>query len=261
MKRLVSLILCSVIMLALEGALAATHFTPNPLLNESASRWFVGMGGGLDWVSIGNKTNTLVTSAGNPPDTFALTGSIPSNGLQEIYAGYRWKISGSRYVSVQLTYQHLNSINVSELRTTLVFGIPFTSVDTYKLTRQSLLLLGQLNLCKWHSLMPFVQAGMNFAKNNFSNFNDTNTFTMPAFPNKSNYDFGAIVGAGLDWEMTRRVLVSLSYRYDQWGDIKSGDINTDTSGNPLPRVHLLHTLDSQQVIATLTYLFSRNRGY
>ena len=258
-QRLLSFILFFFITITTSiNAYASPAFFNTP---ASSGRWLVGAGGGIEWLTLGNKTNTLINNiGGNPADVFTVTSGTQSAGLQEVFLGYRWHLSNSRYFSLKLDYEHFNQTDVNEQRIPLGFSAS-ASTDTYQIDHQALLLLGQFDLLKWRSLMPFVQGGIGFSKSTFSNFYDANVFTMPTFPNASQYDFSYLVGAGLDWKVTRHVLISLGYRFGWWGDMKSGSVDTVTGGSALPSpIHLTHTLRSQQVFATLTYLFRGDRG-
>lgn len=265
MKRLVGLLFFSAASLASISALSYNDpYQPRFIPAEAVhgGSWFVGVGGGFDWVSLGNKTNTLLNNvSGSPSDTFTLGGSPRSSGAQQVSAGYRWDVTNSRYLSLQLAYEHINSITQSGTRTPVgsaSFAVPYG----FSVSHQTLLLLGQFDLFKWHKVMPFMQAGIGFSRNKFSNYTDTSTvFTMPAFPDASHYDLSTIVGAGLDFAVSSRVLMSLAYRFGWWGDAKSGDVTTVSSGSTLPGpIHLTNSINSQQILATLTYLFSGDKN-
>src|SRR3990167_4972646 len=266
---------CLAVFLISMSSLSFADFIPAPSVHHSASSdpfepkfirvvvtgnsWFVGVGGGYDWATLGDTVNTLVNNTlSNPADTFTLSESSQSSGVEELYVGYRFKIAPSNYLSLQLDYEYVNQVGPSGTRVAQGFTAPFGGVSNYSfdVSHNSLLLLSKLNLFKIHSILPFLQAGVGIASVQFSGFQDNSVaFPMPAFPNKTQYNFSSMIGGGIDWEASKNILLSLAYRYCWWGDVNSGSVSTIVGGGALPApIHLSNSLTSQQILGSLTYL-------
>lgn len=100
--------------------------------------------------------------------------------------------------------------------------------DFYRGSVQSTVLLanGYVNAGTWYGLTPFVGAGVGVAFNRIGSIYDTsigNTGGGVSAPNSKSSLAWALM-AGLDWTVTPRLTLELSYRYLNLGKIASGPI-------------------------------------
>jgi opacity protein-like surface antigen len=115
-------------------------------------------------------------------------------------------------------------------------GSPAQFADFYRADVSSFigLINGYANIGTWYGISPFVGAGVGFADNNVSGFTDqglgyANFGSLgPAgayFSNGSKTAFAWALMAGLDFNVTPNLKLEFSYRYLNYGSIKTGGSN------------------------------------
>lgn len=239
----------------------ADPLAPTQLFSPQSARlgqWMVGVGGGADDAFFESRANHLLVNDGNNAmDVFSNPRFPQTSEMAQIFVGYRWPIFSKQYLSLQLEYDYLANTVVDGQRTPSSSTISYPYV--YHFHRRALLLLAKMDLIQWHAFMPYLQLGMGATQNTFFGFNDDAVpalYVMPDFPNASHYDFCAVIGAGIDWEMTRNLLLSLGDRFGYWGYITSGVVTQNGAGQALSRpIQLRHKLYSNQYVVSLSYLF------
>ena len=261
------------------SAISYADFLPaptNPVHNDSyeprllpkepvGSAWFVGLGGGIDSLYFCGLTSSLITVQsfpGFPPgpaDTFTLSSDTESSGFYTASAGYRWKITDTRFISAFFEYDHLGT--VSPTGTRLAFGIPaYASTYSFNVKRQAYLFGVKVDVMRWKDLLPYIEAGMGVSQNTFSNFqnNVVDNVIFP-FPNNTNTQFSCIAGFGVDLAAAQNWLLGLGYRFGYWGQYQSGEMTNANAQPvaPLPApVKLESSMFSNQVQLKVSYLFS-----
>jgi opacity protein-like surface antigen len=98
------------------------------------------------------------------------------------------------------------------------------------------LLNGYVDLGTWHSVTPFVGAGIGFSRNTISNFGDiaacVNSLSCAdaggsdAFaPEASKWNFAWALHAGLAYKVSKNFTVELAYRFLDLGDAETGIVS------------------------------------
>jgi len=144
-------------------------------------------------------------------------------------AGYRWKHNKSwiPVYAVSVRYQHLFSNDIGDK--VMQYSLPEFTNYTYQwnVVSDIFVLLGKLDLAEWHHFMPYVTGGAGVSFNRVTNYKESaippvTPRTSPGFNDNTVNRFTYQVGAGVDWQVTPKVIASLDYAYQDLGKIISG---------------------------------------
>jgi opacity protein-like surface antigen len=136
-------------------------------------------------------------------------------------------------------------------------GTPITRMNDYRAVKSEWLFLANayLDLGTWHSVTPFIGAGIGGSYNTISGFRDMDptsrtcvapctsfgaaaAYASPA----SKWNFAWALHAGLSYQVTPNFIVELAYRYVDLGSAQSGDLigfdGTNLINNPMLFKHL-----------------------
>jgi opacity protein-like surface antigen len=121
------------------------------------------------------------------------------------------------------------------------------------------------DLGTWHSVTPFIGAGIGTSRNTISHFRDIDPTSGTTFgasvaygATASEWDFAWALHAGLSYNVSPNFAVELAYRYLHLGDAKSGDLiafdGTNNSNNPM----LFKGLTSHDLKLGVRWMFADN---
>jgi opacity protein-like surface antigen len=90
-----------------------------------------------------------------------------------------------------------------------------------------LMIATKLNLIQFNQISPYVTGGVGVAFNRGANYSETALENVtprvsPAFDNHTNTKFTYSVGAGLDWQVSPKLILSLGYQFQDLGSVSSG---------------------------------------
>jgi opacity protein-like surface antigen len=151
----------------------------------------------------------------------------------------------------------------------------FTRMNDYRAVKSEWLFLANayLDLGTWHSVTPFVGAGIGGSRNTISGFRDMDPTGCPpaiapctgptgpsaAFANSaSKWNFAWALHAGLSYQVTPNFTVELAYRYVDLGSAQSGDIIGFDGTNAIFNPMLFKHLTSNDLKLGVRWMFADN---
>jgi opacity protein-like surface antigen len=191
----------------------------------------VGVGADASNISMSISPNPLI---GLPSDAFNsfYNPTVSAAGLFDVGVGYQF----NSWFRLDVTGEYRGG---SEFQALEQVGIPSTAsqfADWYRGNISTILVMANayVDLGTWYGVTPFVGGGVGYAHNTLSGVTDTG-FAYPGngggFPtggylaNGSTDNFAWALMAGLDYDVTRNLKLELSYRYLDYGRVKSGASN------------------------------------
>lgn len=243
------------------------NFTPRTeLLNKNASffqsgSWILTAGSGAAFIS--NHQNAAINNTTGFPtpygqDIYTTNNNTSTAGLLILAGGYQWQHASNwlPHMIIQLKYTRMS--NVTFGGQVLKLSIPTANnfIYHYDLQTQSVLLDLKADLTTWHHFMPYLSFGAGPTINHMSNYTEHSNppypyvRTSPGFANKTTTNFTYQVGAGIDYDLNQKLIVSMGYVYQNLGDVKTGSGTGPTyTGQSLKK-----TAQSQLVEITMSYL-------
>ncbi|MDQ8039308.1 MAG: hypothetical protein REH83_02760 [Rickettsiella sp.] len=188
------------------------------------------------------------------PDTFKAE-SIARGALLFTSGGYVWKFNSLLipYASLGLEYSYITNAKMH--------GSIYAKAEIpaylyqYSISHSNLRLLGKVNLYKWKSFMPYASLGLGGSCNileDYKEYSLTQPRTVPtSFKNQKDFEFSYSIGLGLDYQCRKDFLLSLGYRYDNFGFNPSGD-----ALGLYKNQHLSNSFFTNSIVLTGRYLFS-----
>lgn len=143
--------------------------------------------------------------------------------------GYRWQRDETLFPAtlLALRYQHLFSQNIKGQ--ILQYSLPeFTNYNyTWDLNTNVVSLYSKIDIAQYKRFMPYFALGLGAAINNATAYQETALSGVtprisPAFASKTQTQFAYNVGAGVDFLLTPKWIISLGYDYQSFGDLSSG---------------------------------------
>jgi opacity protein-like surface antigen len=195
-----------------------------------------------------------------PFGTDSYSTSTKSAAIAGMEGGYRW-VRNNQWLpayTLGLRYKHLFSTNVG--RQITQYSTPeFTNYNyNWNVSSDVLLIASKLNLVQFGQFLPYVTGGVGIAFNHAANYNETalagvTPRTNPAFDNNTDREFTYMVGAGVDWQVSPRVILSLGYEFQDLGSLSSG------KGTGLWAADALHTgsYRTNSVLFSTSYLIGK----
>lgn len=222
--------------------------------------WFVTLGAGIQYPQIDSSTTVNNGSDFPAPNNLDIyTTQASHSGTFFVSAGRRFERESTWIptYSFGLSYQNLFASDVG--RTVTQYSLPEFTNYTYKtyLSSNILLAFAKANLFKYRMISPFINAGIGCAFNRTSDYSEaalpgvTAPRTSPAFASKTSGHVAYNLGAGIDIELNKQFIASLSYEYLDLGNVTSGRGANDWSSQALN----FGTYRSNQALLSLTYLF------
>lgn len=228
-----------------------------PNTNRAGS-WFADIDLG---VMQGNASDSLTVANGSdypPPlnvDNYSKGSTTPVMlGLQ---VGHRWQ-RDAKWVpayALALRYQHLF---VSDVKGSITqYSLPEYNNYSYRWGVESnvLSLYSKFDLAKYGRVMPYVDVGLGLSINRSISFEETaypgiTPRISPDFGAKASTQFAYNVGAGLDFVLSSKLLLSVGYDYQQFGSMTSGPGKSTWSGERLS----LGNFTGNTALVGMTYL-------
>jgi opacity protein-like surface antigen len=237
-----------------------TPIPPPPVIPEQ-DNWYVEVTGGAEAPLV---DNTITTSNGfedflpPPYSSDSLTTKTRWGGVLGIGAGYRWQPNNSTWFpaySVGVRYRHYYQTNLGNEVSQFSLS-DFTNNYNWNLAAEAVMLVAKLNIVQLHQFSPFINASAGMAFNRTYHFYETASADVdpapqPNFGANHTARFTYSFGAGMDWQVKPKVIVSLAYEFQGLGSIYSsnGDDNYAAS-NLYSKVY-----QSNNILLSLTYLF------
>jgi opacity protein-like surface antigen len=135
--------------------------------------------------------------------------------------------SGSRGIRGELMLDWRGDRDVSAALAAPLGGIAHSSIQT-----TTLMFNGYYDLGKWDRVVPYVGAGVGFARHSV----DEVTFTGNALGNQiegdDRWSMAWSLMAGLGWQLSERAILDVGYRYIDMGNARSGRIDSAGFTNP-----------------------------
>ena len=223
------------------------------------NNWFVAANVGAMRTSTKNRM-TVQNDSGFPPpsdvDQYSVT-TQPKPVVLDFRAGRRWQRDEQWLpaYALALRYQHLFTSNVKGNVTQ--YSLP--EFDNYYyhwgVGADIVSLYSKINLTQYGRVMPYVDAGLGVSLNHSLSYREK-AFTgvtpriSPAFGSGTSTELSYNVGAGVDIVLTPKLLASIGYDYQQFGNMSSGNGQSTWS-----REHLsLGTPTSNMALLGITYL-------
>jgi opacity protein-like surface antigen len=134
--------------------------------------------------------------------------------------------------------------------------------DRFEGTKSEWLFLANayLDLGTWHSVTPFVGAGIGFDRLTIGNFTDTNV-TVPGSAigfstDNSKWNFAWALHAGLSYQVTPNFIVELAYRYVSLGNGATKDLIGFDGSNATFNPILFKHVDSNDIKLGVRWMFA-----
>jgi opacity protein-like surface antigen len=208
----------------------ATTHQPT-IATDRSHNWYVGMNAGLMQTSMSKSVMTVPNNSGfTPPqhvDHYSLEKHQPA--MIDVQAGRRWNRNQQWLptYALALRYQHVFTKNIQG--TVTEFSLPeFINYDYHwGVGADALSLYSKIDLVQYRRLMPYVDMGIGFASMQSKHYSETALSNVtprlsPDYASKRNSQFTYNLGAGLDFILTQKLLLSAGYEYQSFGKLSSG---------------------------------------
>jgi opacity protein-like surface antigen len=206
-------------------------------------------------------TNQHLGSIASPAPGFdalsTLVQGFDSAGLFGLGVGYKF----NNWLRADVTGEYRAAAHFSALQSYVnPAPPPAFGEDQYEGRKSEWLFLmnAYLDLGTWHSVTPFIGAGIGFDRLTIGNFIDTNVpLAAIAFsPDNSKWNFAWALHAGLAYQVTPNFTVELAYRYVYLGNGSTKDLvgidGSNTTFNPIEFRHV----DSQDIKLGVRWMFA-----
>lgn len=237
----------------LHSPIARPQFRPN-----FGGKWFVGAELGFLHPL---KNNVMRINNGSfypePLNVDEYSVSRPDQTLLAFLVGQQWGRSDKWFPAYELAlkYQHIfpQTINGSITQ----YSMPeFKNYEyTWDVGAEVLSLYSKLDLVKVGRIMPYIDAGLGISFNRSLGYQEAayagvTPRVSPAFSSHTDENFAYNVGAGVDVILTSKVIMSMGYEYQFFGQMVSGSGLSTWSGEKLN----LGDLSTNSVTIGITYL-------
>jgi len=209
-------------------------------------------------------TNQSVHKLDSPDPAFALAPVInkgfDSAGLFGIGVGYQY----NNWLRFDLTGEYRAAATFNALQTFACAvgpGCPngFGS-DQYIAKKSEWLFLTNVyfDLGTWHSVTPFVGAGIGFDRLTIGNFTDfsVQNGAIGFSSDNSKWNFAWALHAGLSYQVTPNFIVELAYRYVDLGNGATKDLIAPDGTNPVFNPILFRHVTSNDVKLGVRWMFA-----
>jgi opacity protein-like surface antigen len=232
---------------------------PPPVIPEQ-DNWYVEVTGGAEAPLADNRmtvSNGYEAFLPPPFDNDYLTTKTRWGAVLGIGAGYRWQPNNSKWFpaySVGVRYRHYYPTNLGD--EVSQFSLPeFTNGYNWNLAADAVMLTGKLNILQFHQFLPFLNASAGLAFNRTYNFYETPSADVdpapqPGFRYNHTCRFTYSFGAGVDWQVKPKVILSLAYEFQGLGSLYSSTGYNNYADSAL----YSKVYQSNNILLSLTYL-------
>jgi opacity protein-like surface antigen len=230
MQSLRNLALAGATVLALAPAAARGADMPAPIFKappvEDYGGWYL-----RGDIGITNQQVKKLDSPAFTPTVTVLEKGFESAGLFGLGVGYQYnnwlRFDATGEYRANSTFHGLDSFPSA---------FPGGSTNQYTGVKSEWLFLmnAYLDLGTWHSVTPFIGAGVGFDRLTIGNFTDSNIVDQALgwSPNNSKWNFAWALHAGLSYQVTPNFTVELAYRYVNLGNGATKDLLAPDGSNP-----------------------------
>lgn len=226
-------------------------------LPERLSTWYMDIG--MSWVFNQRLGKKQLDNEDLPPDTYLSPKAQQIPGFS-LSGGYIWSHQANwlPFTSLGLEYNYFGPTRVEGVIEDYSFSDEANQLYKYRMTQNSLYLVGKADLMRWGNVMPYASIGVGTAWNRFSDYSEQVISDLPSehinpeFPSKTKLSFSYSLGTGIDYSFNKNIWASLGYRYTHFGNFKSGE---SMLHNPSSSEHLSGVSAAHLVVFSLRYLF------
>ncbi|HXM31722.1 MAG TPA: outer membrane protein [Xanthobacteraceae bacterium] len=231
MQSLRNLALAGATALALAPAMArgADLPVPPPMFRapivEEYGAWYL-----RGDIGITNQSVHKLDSPAFNSTVTVLEKGFESAGLFGLGIGYRF----NNWLRLDATGEYRANSTFHGLDTFPNGGITATNQYTGVKSEWLFLFNAFLDLGTWHSVTPFVGAGVGFDRLTIGNFTDSNiqNQALGFSTDNSKWNFAWALHAGLAYQVTPNFIVELAYRYVDLGNGATHDLLAPDGSNP-----------------------------
>lgn len=194
--------------------------------------WFIGIGGGGDWINYKSSTQVPNGSRVRPHynnDQFSVQ-SPKTAALAQIYVGYRIHDDCDLfpYYNVYFQYRH----NFNSLIKGHVNQYSIADMRNYKyhinINSDLFTINGKFNIYECNCFLPYISVGLGIISNHVGNYHENalkhvTPRISPSYKTKTNSNAAGTLGVGVDFILLPTVWVTLGYEHLFQGKIRSGD--------------------------------------
>ena len=193
-----------------------------------------------------------------PPSPRFEQSSLDDAGFLDAGVGYRF----NQFFRVDVTgeYRAAAQYSAVESYNSGYFLMPKTGARSYDAYRGSVrvvdgLVNGYVDVGTWYGITPFFGAGIGVANINAGSVIDIGEGGGLGYSSgKSTTNFAYAAMAGLDFQVTRNLVLELGYRYFNAGSFSSGTIYCTYTGAPCPGEVQHHKYASNDIRLGLRYI-------
>lgn len=229
------------------------------LPTSSFSQWYGSLGVGEQFAQF-TKNIQINNGSGfiQPFSNDIYTTNQPSSTLVTAALGRRWE-RNSEWIpaySLGVSYQYFSSSTIKG--TITQYSDPLFTNYNYQASVSSNMILasGKLNLYTFNRFSPYVTLGIGGAYNHFDKYQETalpdvTPRVSPHFGSNNTSQFAYNAGAGIDIRISQPLILTLSYLYQNLGNVTSGLGAQTWSGSSLN----FGTFSSNEMVISVSYLF------
>ena len=225
------------VMLASTAAFAADMPMPEPIPPapapiEAAGGWYLRGDLGFSNQQVDDLDNALYHT-GTVSALDHVQKSFDAAPFGGVGVGYQF----NQWFRMDLTAEYRGSANFHGMDTFTDSGPAGASVDVYTGRKYEItgLVNAYFDLGTWHSITPFIGAGVGVSRNTIADFTDTGLNAVgPSVAygkDSSKVNFAWALMAGLGYQVAPGLTLEGAYRYINLGDAQSGDLIDYTGGN------------------------------
>lgn len=153
------------------------------------------------------------------------------------------------WLRADITGEYRGKASFSAYEIVTAAGNTFGESNTAKKSEWVGLVNAYIDLGTWWCITPFVGAGIGFAHNRISDFQDINVVTNGHnyAPDGTKWNFAWALHAGVAYKVTPGFTVELAYRYLNLGDAQTGGPITGYDGTYQGAAYRFNNIDSHDL--------------
>ncbi len=237
---------------------------PPPVIIPEQDNWYLEADVGVEAPMVDN-TMTANNGFGDflpPPfDSDSFTTKTRWGAAIGLGWGYRWQPNTKWFpaYSLGLRYKHYFQTNIGSQVSQFSLA-ELTNNYNWNVIANVVMVSAKVNLRQFGHFLPFINAGAGMAFNRTSNyyefpgpaldFEGSELRDNPGFKNNNTARFTYSFGAGVDWQVHPRLLVSVDYEFQDMGSLYSSNGANNFSNSSL----VSKIYQSNNIFLSLTYL-------
>lgn len=232
------------------------------LTPPTTSGWFIGINGGF--AKSHNRTMFINNLQDIEPPFNLDTYMVRPNNTQGMLggsAGYRRsrETTWLPVIALSFRYNHLYSKNIGG-------DILLNSLEEFRdynydlnMLSNTYMAVAKLDVRRFDRLLPYVSAGIGAAYNRLQGYMErplsqviTPRDNPPDFANNTNTEFTYSFGAGIDYQLTPLLTVSVGYEYQNYGNFQTGSGTGFWAGQHLQQ----RSFHTNSLLLSMDYVFA-----